>query len=241
MTINCVDRPSPNFGERRDNASISMLVFHYTGMKTCESALERLCDPKAEVSAHFLIDEDGTAYRLVEDGQRAWHAGASFWRGETDINSASIGIELVNPGHEGGYRAFPLPQIDTLIALSQDLIGQYAIPATGVVGHSDIAPGRKSDPGELFPWKRLAASGIGLWPDLADSGADDLGTPWNSLARIGYAHPEDSNNGGDILHPETAKTDVISAFQARFMPLHRSGTLDDDTEQAIAAAARIFA
>ncbi|MBT5242454.1 MAG: N-acetylmuramoyl-L-alanine amidase [Rhodospirillaceae bacterium] len=235
-----MDRTSPNFGDRRDGTSITMLVFHYTGMENCESALAHLCDADAEVSAHLLIDEDGTAYRLVEDDRRAWHAGASFWRGETDINSASIGIELVNPGHEYGYKAFPQPQIDALIAFSQDLISEYAIPATGVVGHSDIAPGRKSDPGELFPWKRIASSGIGLWPDLSDAGSRDVGTPWENLSKIGYARPGDRSYGGDLLNPGTAESDVISAFQARFTPHSVSGVLDDKTQHAIAAAARVY-
>ena len=164
MPFKCIDRPSAKYGERRGRGQITMLVFHYTGMVSSDAALQRLCDPDAEVSAHLLIDEDGTAYRLVDDDKRAWHAGTSFWRGESDINSASIGIELVNPGHEYGYRAFPQPQLDALITVSQDLIDQYDIPATGIVGHSDIAPGRKSDPGELFPWEHLASCGIGLWP-----------------------------------------------------------------------------
>ncbi len=240
MPVNCIDRPSNNFGERRDGASITMLVFHYTGMETCETALQRLCDPRAEVSAHLLIDEDGTAYRLVENGKRAWHAGASYWRGEADINSASIGIELVNPGHEFGYRVFPDAQIDTLIALSLALISQYDIPATGVVGHSDVAPGRKSDPGELFPWENLASCGIGLWPDLAVNDGEEHGTPWESLTRIGYAAPGDPHCGGDLLNSETAISDVISAFQTRFTPQNRSGILDDQTQSAISAVARAF-
>ncbi len=240
MPFKCIDRPSAKYGERRGRGQITMLVFHYTGMVSSDAALQRLCDPDAEVSAHLLIDEDGTAYRLVDDDKRAWHAGTSFWRGESDINSASVGIELVNPGHEYGYRAFPQPQIDALITVSQDLIDQYDIPATGIVGHSDIAPGRKSDPGELFPWEHLASCGIGLWPDMACEIEPRPGTPWDWLTEVGYARPGDPDCGGRVLHSDTAESDVISAFQARFTPDNHSGTLDDQTKTAINAVARIF-
>ena len=127
----------------------------------------RLCDPAAKVSAHYTIDEDGTVYAHVPEARRAWHAGVSFWAGESDINARSIGIELVNPGHEYGYRAFPEAQIAALIALCHGILARHPIPPARVLGHSDVAPARKEDPGELFPWARLAKAGIGLWPDVA--------------------------------------------------------------------------
>lgn len=150
---------SPNFTARRGGHEIpSMIIIHYTGMKTGQEALERLCDPEAQVSAHYVIEENGDIYQLVDDDKRAWHAGASEWQGETDINSASIGIELVNPGHEWGYRDFPDVQIEALIELSKDLVERYGIPVERILGHSDVAPGRKQDPGELFPWDRYRAA-----------------------------------------------------------------------------------
>lgn len=217
-----------------------MLVLHYTGMESCDAALERLCDPSAEVSAHYLIDEDGTTYQLVPDEKRAWHAGISFWRGETDINSASIGIELVNPGHDLGYRPFDEAQISTLISLCRTLIARHQILPAGIVGHSDIAPGRKTDPGELFPWRGLAEAGIGIWPDLSTDAGPHHGSPWDQLAAIGYPHPSNTGCGGNLLNAETAEKDVLTAFQSRFTPENVSGVLDDDTTAVIAATARAF-
>ena len=149
---------SPNFNERIGYVAPTMIVIHYTGMKTAQDALERLCDPAAEVSAHYVIDEDGTLYQLVEEDKRAWHAGVSEWEGETDINSASIGIELVNPGHEFGYREFPPEQMEALSELCKDIMARHDIGT--VLGHSDVAPERKQDPGELFDWGWLAEQGI---------------------------------------------------------------------------------
>jgi len=146
---------SPNFGERRGgHDQPSMIIIHYTDMETGKAALERLCDPEFEVSAHYVIEENGDIYQLVEEDQRAWHAGVSEWDGESDINSASIGIELVNPGHSHGYREFPDAQIAALIALTQDIRTRYDISISRILGHSDVAPERKQDPGSLFPWGR---------------------------------------------------------------------------------------
>ena len=155
---------SPNFDARPPGARIDMLVLHYTGMVSAEAAIERLCDPAAKVSAHYLIDEDGAVRRLVDENHRAWHAGEASWRGKSDINARSLGIELVNPGHEFGYRPFPEAQMAALEALAQDILARHTIEARNVVGHSDVAPRRKTDPGELFDWRRLAEAGIGLWP-----------------------------------------------------------------------------
>ncbi len=217
---------SPNFNERRDVSGPDMLVLHYTGMESCDAALERLCDPAAEVSAHYLIDDDGTQYRLVDEDKRAWHAGKSGWRGHNDINSRSIGIELVNPGHEFGYREFPDPQIAQLITLCVGILGQHQIPKRNIVGHSDIAPSRKIDPGELFPWPRLAEAGIGLWPGdcLLGSVTPDVGKVM--LCEIGY-----------LVDDVEAS---ISAFQRRFRPDKIDGTPDRQTGELIAAVHQLF-
>lgn len=210
-----VSHPSPNHEDRRGE-SIDMLVLHYTGMESAAAALARLCDPAAKVSAHYLIDEDGTVCALVSEERRAWHAGLSRWRGQADVNSRSIGIELVNPGHEFGYRAFPDAQIDALIELAQRLLGRHPIPARNVVGHSDVAPARKQDPGELFPWPRLKAYGIGLWPFSGEERVEWL--PQETLRRLaGY--------GYDVSDPVAA----VAAFQRHFRPHLINGVNDAET------------
>jgi N-acetylmuramoyl-L-alanine amidase len=155
-----IDCPSPNHDER--TLPISMVVLHYTGMLDAASAIERLTDPAARVSSHYVVAEDGQVLRLVPEALRAWHAGKSFWRGITDVNSASIGIEIVNPGHEFGYRPFPRAQMDSVVPLVADIVRRYNIAPINVVGHSDIAPQRKDDPGELFDWEMLAKVGLAL-------------------------------------------------------------------------------
>ncbi|MCB1579269.1 MAG: N-acetylmuramoyl-L-alanine amidase [Rhodospirillales bacterium] len=152
------DYTSPNYNDRADDCAPSMIVIHYTGMKTAQAALQRLCNPEAEVSAHYVIDEDGTLYQLVDEDKRAWHAGVSEWEGCTDINSASIGIELVNPGHEFGYHPFPHEQMAALAKLCKDIMSRHEIKT--VLGHEDVAPGRKQDPGELFDWFWLDQHGV---------------------------------------------------------------------------------
>jgi len=156
--------PSPNFNTRQNNAKPSLIIIHYTGMKTAQDALERLCDPKSQVSAHYTIDEDSTLYQHVDEAQRAWHAGVSQWQGITDVNSHSIGIELVNPGHEHGYRPFPTIQIEKLISLCQAIMQRHKIH--WIVGHEHVAPNRKQDPGPLFPWEDLIKSGL-IKPDYS--------------------------------------------------------------------------
>lgn len=204
--------PSPNWNERL--LPVSMVVLHYTGMQTAEAALERLCDPAAEVSAHYMIDEDGTVTRLVDEAKRAWHAGRSSWRGITDVNSASIGIELVNPGHEFGYRPFPEAQLEALIPLLADIVKRHDIPRANVVGHSDVAPARKEDPGELFPWDLLARYRLALAkPKLAIQLVfDNPGAFYLALERFGY----------DITDPEAA----VRAFQRRWRPSRIDGQID---------------
>lgn len=205
MTI--IARPSPNH-DTRGGAPIDMLLLHYTGMKTAEGALEKLCDPAARVSAHYTVDEDGTAYAHVAEERRAWHAGVSHWAGVPNVNARSIGIEIVNPGHEYGYRAFPEAQIAAVITLCQGILGRHSIPPALVLGHSDVAPARKEDPGELFPWQRLAQAGIGLWPERIESA---LGP--EALTRYGY-------------DPAAPQDKVITAFQRHFRPKRLDGQWD---------------
>ncbi|EGF92808.1 N-acetylmuramoyl-L-alanine amidase family protein [Asticcacaulis biprosthecium C19] len=160
-----IELPSPNFNER--TTPPDMAVLHYTGMRTAQAALDRLRDPAAQVSSHYCVDEDGSVYRLVAEERRAWHAGLSFWKGASDINGVSIGIEIVNPGHEFGYRDFPAAQIDAVIGLLDTIRTRWDIPDSRIVGHSDVAPARKADPGERFPWPVLADHGHGLWVEPA--------------------------------------------------------------------------
>jgi len=213
-----IERPSPNFDERGAGREIDILLLHYTGMETGEAALERLCDPAAKVSAHYCIDEDGTTYRLVPEEQRAWHAGVAFWAGDTAINARSIGIELVNPGHEFGYRPFPEPQIAALKDLARDILSRHPIPPARVLGHSDVAPARKEDPGELFDWRGLAEIGIGLWPsNAAPREVPDETTLRTMLSGYGYDAAELPL---DIL---------LTAFQRHFRPEAVTGTADSET------------
>lgn len=216
-----IDTPSPNFDERA--LPVSMVVLHYTGMQDAASAIARLTDPEAKVSAHYLIAEDGQIVRLVDEAKRAWHAGKSFWRGVTDINSASVGIEIVNPGHEFGYRAFPVAQIDALIPLMQEITLRYRITRGNVVGHSDIAPARKDDPGELFPWERLARLRLALpspTKNLMDPHWTDAGFLL-ALERFGY----------DVTDPLAA----IRAFQRRFRPATIDGIVDGECRAKLLA------
>jgi N-acetylmuramoyl-L-alanine amidase len=210
-----VQRPSPNHNDR--NAPVDMLVLHYTGMKSANEALERLCDPAAKVSAHYTIDEDGTVYVHVPEARRAWHAGAGHWAGANDINARSIGIELVNPGHEFGYREFPDTQIAALTTLCHSILMRHPIPSWRVLGHSDVAPARKEDPGELFPWAQVAKAGIGLWPQTI---AGDLDL--HALTRFGY-------------DPDAPQDKVITAFQRHFRPKKLDGLWDSECAGLLAS------
>ncbi len=212
--------PSPNIDERE--GPVSLLVVHYTGMPTARSAIDLLKSPRAKVSAHYVVDEDGTVYNLVPEAKRAWHAGVSYWRGVRMLNDASIGIEIVNPGHEWGYRPFPPVQMRAVLELSQGIIARHGIAARNVVAHSDIAPDRKQDPGELFDWPWLAAHGVGVWTEDFDAPGD-----WRAdLAAIGY----------DVDLPER---DVILAFQRHFLARHLSGVADARTSGRAAALRRV--
>lgn len=214
-----LDLPSPNQDDRPAGMVVDMLVLHYTGMECAASAIDRLTDPTAEVSAHYVIDEDGRLYRLVDERRRAWHAGVSSWRGVNNINARSIGIELVNPGHKFGYRPFTPEQMGVLIDLCRDIIVRHGIPARNVVGHSDVAPRRKMDPGELFDWQRLAACGIGLWPEEADDCLPEPEPVTAMLAAIGYETE-------DLFA-------TLKAFQRRFRPERVNGRIDFATARRI--------
>lgn len=219
MTV--IDTPSPNFDDRA--LPISMIVLHYTGMQDAESAIDRLRDPEAKVSAHYVVAEDGTVLRLVAEENRAWHAGKSHWRHIDDVNSASVGIEIVNPGHEFGYRPFPDEQVDAVIRLVHGIKDRYEITRGNIVGHSDIAPVRKRDPGELFPWSRLARLRLALprpTKNLMDPNWTEAGFLL-ALERFGY----------DVSEAMAA----IMAFQRRFRPELIDGEIDAECRMILLA------
>jgi len=200
-----------------------MLVLHYTGMQSAAAALARLCDPAAKVSSHYVVDEDGTVHALVEEDRRAWHAGVSYWRGDVGLNDRSIGIEIVNPGHEWGYRAFPAAQMAAVAELCRGIVARHGVPARNVVAHSDIAPDRKQDPGELFDWRYMAAAGVGVWTDeFTESGGAEA-----DLAAIGY----------DMA---LKLRDVVTAFQRHFLPDAVSGAVCARTAGRAASVARLI-
>jgi N-acetylmuramoyl-L-alanine amidase len=232
MGLELHHRASPNFNDRK--TSISALVLHYTGMDTAQSAIDRLCDREAGVSAHYVVEEDGKTWSLVEESKRAWHAGAGVWRGEADMNSASIGIEIVNGGHNYGLPEFPEAQIDAVITLAQGIIQRWDIPQTGILGHSDMAPERKLDPGEKFPWHRLSLADIGFWPDVEIipdlSTQVDMSIVKSQLRTIGYG----VDDGIDFTpHTRTC----VAAFQRRWRADNVTGLLDHDTRARIALIA----
>ena len=231
--------PSPNFGERRGGRGIDMIVLHYTGCPSAEAAELWMCSPESQVSAHYLVEEDGTIVQLVAEAARAWHAGVAHWAGEDDVNSRSIGIEIQNAGHAcGAPPPYPEAQVAAVAALVADIARRHGIVPERVVGHSDVAPLRKADPGEHFPWARLAAAGLALpVPDAAGGGAvllreGDAGEAVQALqrklARIGYGVPETG-----VYCDHTAA--VVRAFQRRFRPAAVSGVFDAGTAQALEA------
>ena len=216
-----------------------MLVLHYTGMESAQGAVARLSDPLSKVSAHYVVDEDGSILRLVAEERRAWHAGRGTWQGETDCNAASIGIEIVNPGHEFGYRDFPEPQIDAVISLISDIRTRWTIPDCRIIGHSDLAPDRNQDPGERFPWKGLASVGHGLWFEPAPERTAALGAPLGvgdeglgvivlraGLHRLGYG----LQPGGDY---DGATKLTVEAFQRHWRPAKVDGVADGETRATL--------
>jgi len=233
-----LERPSPNWDARVRGGPIDILLLHYTGMRSAGAALERLSDPAARVSCHYLLDEDGTCYRLVAEERRAWHAGESFWADARDVNSRSIGIELVNPGHEFGYRDFPEAQIAALEVLAKDILARHPIPRTRVLGHSDVAPLRKQDPGERFPWARLARRGIGIWPEagfrvspqaeMLTSGTSGPAVVQLQLALAGYGYGVE---GSGLYDPLTEA--VVAAFQRHFRPSLVDGKADAESQSLL--------
>ena len=219
---------------------MDVLVLHYTGMLTAAAALDRLCDSEARVSSHYVVEEDGTVWHLVDEGRVAFHAGTSSWRGHEALNARSVGVEIVNPGHEWGYRPFPPEQVDAVEALCRALLARHPIPARNVVAHSDVAPERKQDPGELFPWAQLADRGIGLWPlGVPDLGcaarltdAASLRAVRSGLAGIGYRVAAE---GGQ----DEALATVLRAFQRHWRPESVTGFADRGTRSRLAALLRV--
>ncbi len=237
----CIDAPSPNFDGR--TAPPDMIVLHYTGMPTGESALERLCDPAAKVSAHYLVEEDGRVFRLVAEERRAWHAGVSFWKGDTDVNARSIGVEIVNPGHEHGYRDFPEAQVAAVIALLSDIRARWTVPDGFILGHSDVAPGRKEDPGELFPWRTLHDAGHGLWAEPIAAPGDPLCEGDEgvgvfalqaALKRLGYDSPPSGRYDAETRT-------LITAFQRHWAPHRIDGVADGETRARLMGVLRAAA
>ena len=225
--------PSPNFDERY--CAIDMVILHYTGMQTGTEALARLCDPAAKVSAHYLIEEDGRVIGLVDENNRAWHAGVAMWKGQDNINARSIGIEIVNPGHEWGYRAFPDVQITSVLGVLKGIVTRWKVAKNRIIGHSDVAPGRKEDPGELFPWDRLAREdlAIGFFPNENDAFETGTGIPYEAaleaLSAIGYDAPK-GNHAAALL-----------GFQRRFCPQELGQGFSPVTKAALIWAAKEMA
>ncbi|MFT3729481.1 MAG: N-acetylmuramoyl-L-alanine amidase [Terricaulis sp.] len=250
-----IERPSPNYDAR--TRAVDLVVLHYTGMQDGETAIARLTDPApvagkfpgpwqdpkiapdaplARVSTHYVVGEDGAVYRIVPENLRAWHAGASSWDGEGDVNARAIGIEIVNGGHDFGLPDFPEPQIAAVIALVKDILQRNKLDASRVVGHSDIAPDRKLDPGEKFPWKRLADAGVALWPTqpahhIQTTSGEAISQVQQQLAAFGYS----VSPSGSM---DAATRNAISAFQRRFRPARIDGAPDAETTAILASLTR---
>jgi len=232
-----LQKPSPNFDER--TLPVSLLILHYTGMETGEAALDRMCDKEAKVSAHYMIEEGGQVFQLVDEDRRAWHAGVSEWQGQTNINSTSIGIEIVNGGHDwpsedGSLPDYPEKQIKAVIELCKDTMNRHG--NLTVLGHSDIAPSRKIDPGEHFPWQRLAKEGVGYWPDITtddrrtlfETGSRDRGV---AIVQRGLAHIGYGARVTGVMDEATGA--IIEALQRRYRPDKIDGVVDIQTMEII--------
>lgn len=225
MSLRIRRLPSPNQDDRPPGAPIDMLILHYTGMPTGEAAMDRLRDPAARVSCHYVVEEDGAVWQLVDESRRAWHAGVSHWRGHAALNDRSVGVEIVNPGHEWGYRDFPALQMAAVCDLCLGILRRHPIPPGNVLAHSDVAPDRKQDPGELFDWRGLAENGVGSWPPYEEanpapreraSSASGVGWARQALEEIGYRT--------DLPLPV-----LLQAFQRRWRPETVSGEADRGT------------
>jgi N-acetylmuramoyl-L-alanine amidase len=240
VTLAIEDLPSGNHDARPAGLPIDMIVLHYTGMRSAAAALDRLRDPAARVSAHYVVAEDGHVWRLVAEAARAWHAGVSFWRGRVGLNDRSIGIEIVNPGHEWGYRPFPVLQLAAVCDLCLAILSRHRIAARDIVAHSDIAPARKQDPGEKFAWEALARNGVGLWP----AGIADLGTASPCADAAGLAPVRAALRGiGYDVAPEgdadAALASVLRAFQRHWRPEAVTGLADAGTCARLHAVAAL--
>jgi N-acetylmuramoyl-L-alanine amidase len=226
-------RSSPNHGERKNGVKPDMLVLHYTGMADANAALDLLCSPRSEVSAHYVVMEDGHIIQCVPETRRAWHAGAASWAGDTDINSCSIGIEIANPGHDHGYPDFPKRQIAAVITLCRSIFTRYRILAHRVLAHSDVAPARKRDPGEKFPWRRLYESGIGLWvKPTAISQVGPIYVLGETSRTVSEVQTLLSRYGYEVAvtgYFDAATRDAVAAFQRHFRPARIDGVLDPST------------
>jgi N-acetylmuramoyl-L-alanine amidase len=226
-------RPSPNHSERAGSGTPDMIVLHYTGMRDDQDAISHLCNPASEVSAHYVVLPDGYIVQLVAEARRAWHAGSSSWAGESDINSRSIGIEIANPGHDYGYPAFPKRQVAAVTALCRSILTRHRIAADRVLAHSDVAPSRKRDPGEKFPWKLLADSGIGLWVKPAPSDpAKPIFTLGDSDPAIQQTQTLLASYGYEITATgalDRSTHEVVAAFQRHFRPQRVDGFVDAST------------
>ena len=235
-------RPAVNFNARRGRGKPDLLLLHYTGMQDAERAVDWLTCEQSQVSCHYLVDETGLTTQMVEEAERAWHAGASHWAGDTDINSCSIGIEIHNPGHEFGYPAFPDDQIMAVIALSRDIVERNGIAPWRVLAHSDVAPLRKADPGELFPWKQLAEAGVGLWLEPAtpegdeglgpDDACGEVGDLQLALWQLGYGLSVTGNYDRLTEH-------CVTAFQRHWRPAKVNGRADRSTRRTLAELLRL--
>ncbi len=211
--------PSPNHDARPDGEPVDILMLHYTGMRSAAEAIDRLRDPVARVSSHYVVEEDGQTWQLVPENRRAWHAGVSHWRGHHTLNGRCIGIEIVNPGHQWGYRPFPALQMAAVCELCLGILRRHPIPPRNVVGHSDVAPDRKDDPGELFDWRGLAANGVGVWPGPDGAPAPDV---MAALAAIGY-------------RTDLPQAVLLRAFQRHWRQDRVDGVADDQTRSRVAA------
>ena len=230
-----IKNPSPNFENRPPSVSVNLLLFHYTGMKSASEAMARLCNPNSKVSAHYLIDEVGNIFSLVDENKRAWHAGVASWNDDVDINNISVGVEIANPGHEFGYSRYPERQMVAVETLSIDIINRHSIRAARVLAHSDVSPSRKCDPGELFDWERLAAAGIGIWPKMLPVSVDfEIGSIrqcQKQLKMIGYGLKITG-----VLDELTR--DTILAFQRHWLPDRLTGKFDVETVWRIESVLR---
>jgi N-acetylmuramoyl-L-alanine amidase len=230
-------QPSPNH-DARAKGPIDILLLHYTGMASAGLAIARLCDPAAKVSSHYVIDETGSILQLVPEARRAWHAGVSSWEGAADINSRSIGIEIANPGHDLGYPDFPKIQIDSVVSLCADILARHRIRSDRVLAHSDVAPLRKSDPGEKFPWRQLHDAGIGAWVLPAAIGGGAVCRPGDSGNEVAGLQASLKSHGYGIEtngRYDAQTTAVVTAFQRHFRPARVDGIADRSTIETLQA------